>query len=291
MNIAITGATGYIGRKLVDFLAQAGYRLSLIVRTDSDLSGLDKNIQLFTYDGTFKSLIKSCAENDLVIHLAAYSKKNIDTEGMDLDKYIDSNIRFGLHLLEAMNQTKCKKLINTGTYSIYDENGNLCPDSIYSVSKQVFEEFIKYYVRAKKLSAVSLRLYDVYGEDDERPKIINLLKNIDKKGPPLAMSAGEQYINLLHINDVLSAYQAAIKIISSKRINYEEYGVYSKDTLRLKDLVELISKLTEEKLNVDLGARAYPPGQIMKPYFCTKLPNWEARVSLQESLKKLFVYE
>lgn len=56
------------------------------------------------------------------------------------------------------------------------------------------------------MQVVSLKLSDTYGEQDTRPKLISTLKRDSQSGERLALSPGEQKLNILNFEDVVRAY-------------------------------------------------------------------------------------
>ena len=65
------------------------------------------------------------------------------------------------------------------------------------------------------LKVVFFILSDSYGLNDPRNKIINLIVKAVQEDKPLKMSGGEQYIDLIHINDIIEAVFAAIAMCCS----------------------------------------------------------------------------
>ena len=73
MKILVTGATGFIGRKLVAELIKTKHDVTALVRKTSDVKGLSKKLRLLDGDMTNSlSLEQAVQDIDLVIHLAAY---------------------------------------------------------------------------------------------------------------------------------------------------------------------------------------------------------------------------
>ena len=113
VKILLTGATGFIGHNLVKNLLNSGYIVYCIVRSGSNISNIDKNANLFIYDGDIDSIISFCKEKkfDGIIHLASFFLSSHKKE--DLCGLIESNIKFGTELLEAAKITDVKWFINT----------------------------------------------------------------------------------------------------------------------------------------------------------------------------------
>lgn len=97
------------------------------------------------------------------------------------------------------------------------------------------------------------------------------------------MSPGEQYIDLVYIDDVVDAYMLAferVQGVQAKR--WEEYVVSSKNPIQLRELVKLYEQVTGKKLMINWGGRPYRPREVMIPWDKGKLlPHWQVKVNLE----------
>jgi len=154
--------------------------------------------------------------------------------------------------------------------------------------KQAFLDIAKFYTDSRNIKMITLKLFDTYGPNDNRRKLFNLLKNAALKNKPLAMSFGEQLIDIVYIDDVINAF-----ILASKRIltirDVEEFIVSSGKTISLKKLVEIYNEIAPKKVLVKWGALPYRKREVMIPYNKGKnLPRFVPRITFKEGLKKLF---
>jgi len=290
-KIVITGATGFVGSNLTTFFLNKSYEVYLIVRPNTDLSNLDiKNIKLniFTYDNNLNNLISFFKEvNPLcTFHLA--SQFIAEHQPSEIDSLVASNISFGLHLLEAMKEAKVKTLINTGTSWQHYNNEDYNPVCLYAATKQAFESLIDYYVKAEDFKVITLKLYDTYGETDTRPKLINLLNKFAQNNTELKLSPGEQMINLVHINDVCSAFEISLSLTQTiKNGTHNKYVVKHQNSYTLKQIINLFEETVKRKINIKWGGKPYRKREVMRLWDKGEiLPNWVARISLKEGFGK-----
>ena len=176
-KVVITGASGFVGSNLTRYLLGKNIEVYIIVRPTSDISFLEKkdyNLNIFRYDKDINKLISFFNEiqPDCVFHLA--SNVIAEHKANQIDSLVQSNITFGLHLLEAMKETGVKRLVNTGTFWQHYNNEEYNPVCLYAATKQAFETLLEYYVQAESFKVITLKLFDTYGENDRRPKLINL---------------------------------------------------------------------------------------------------------------------
>lgn len=224
-----------------------------------------------------------------VFHLA--SKFIAEHKAEEVDILINSNILFSTQLLEAMKEANVKNLINTGTSWQYYDNDDYNPVCLYAATKQAFEAIIEYYIQAEAFKIITLVLFDTYGENDTRPKLMNLLKKVTTEGTALEMSAGEQQLSLVHIADVCRAFIIAFEILERQQINeHKHYAVVSDEIYTLKEIVQIFEQQANKKLNITFGKRPYRKREVMRVWDKgEKLPNWKIKTSLEEGIKKVLL--
>lgn len=288
MRILITGVTGFVGSHLATYLSDKGHLIYGLIRKPiqdkSLLSKLNKVSLCLFHEDSLVDLVSEI-KPDIVIHLASLYLTVHYYE--QIDDLIKSNITFPTKLLEAMSVNNVTKLINTGTSWQHYNSASYEPVNLYAATKQAFDDVIKYYTSAKYFSCITLKLFDTYGPDDKRGKLISLLDKLSKTKEGLSMSAGEQIVELTHIDDVCAAYLAAIELIDEKDAGSNDcYGVSSNEKYNLRTLVEIYEKANNVNLDIKWGGRPYREREVMD--LCNNLPNipkWEAKISLSEGLK------
>lgn len=290
-KIVITGITGFVGSNIARFLVQQNYDIFAIIRVHSDLSTLNDikdEVNFLTYDQDLKKLIAFFkeVEPNCVLHLA--SNFIAEHKSNQIDSLVDSNIKFGLHVLEAMKESGVKNLINTGTSWQHFKNEEYNPVCLYAATKQAYEALIEYYVKAENFKVITLKLFDTYGENDTRPKLINLLHKFADEGTVLKMSAGEQKLNLVHIEDVCKAYLIAYKqLIRIKSSIHLTYSVEEENSYKLKEVISLFEKVTGKNLKIEWGGRPYRKREVMELWRNgMALPDWKPNIGLEDGLKR-----
>lgn len=288
-SCVITGATGYIGSCLVKYLLQHGWEVHIIAQPEfgyANIENMKDKIHIFEYNHDINSLIEYFIkiEVDVVFHLAAAVIADCRPEQVSV--LIQSNIQFGTEILEAMKYSSTRLFVGTGSYWQNYNSDTYNPVDLYAATKEAFEKILQYYVDAHLFRAVTLRLFDVYGEDDKRPKLLNLLKEIAGTDKSIDVSPGEQYLDMVHISDVCSAYLKAYEyLISNSDISNEIYGVYTGKPFTLKQIVAEFEKVLDKKITVNWGGKPYKKREIMNPATVySQLPNWCPYVKLSDGL-------
>ncbi|MGL4912268.1 MAG: NAD-dependent epimerase/dehydratase family protein, partial [Romboutsia sp.] len=266
----ITGATGFVGSNLCHKLVNDNHEVHIITRENSNLKNLDtilNNIKIFKYDDNIESLIDyfNKVKPDCVFHLA--SLFIAEHKSIEVSSLIDSNIKFSSEILEAMNISGVKNIINTSTSWQHFESDEYNPVCLYAATKQAFEDILTYYVNANNFKAITLKLFDTYGETDTRNKLINNLKNIAVNNTELNMSEGKQKIDLTHVEDVIDGYLHAFKMLNTPHFkNNKSYAVCTGRVVSLKELITVFEKVNNLKLNINWGARPYRFREVIKPW-------------------------
>lgn len=287
----ITGATGYIGSHVAKYLLNLGWEVSIISQPEFgyiNIESFKSRLNIFEYDGNINSLIQffNQTEADVVMHLAAAVITNYRPE--QIPSLIRSNIEFGTEILESMRWSKTRLFIGTGSYWQNFNSDTYNPVDLYAATKEAFEKIVQYYVDAFGLRAITLRLFDVYGEDDKRPKLLNILRKRAETGEVTAVSPGGQILDMVHIDDVSRAYERAYEYLRSHEdlIN-GIYGVFSGETHSLKEIIQIYEQTSGRTFHLDWGAKPYKDREVMKPYNgYVKLPNWEPSINLIEGFQR-----
>lgn len=286
----ITGATGYIGSHVLKYLLFKGWDIHVVADPRfgyDNIKDVFNKIDIFEYEGDVNSLCSyfQRINADVVFHLAAAVITNYTP--VQVPVLIQSNIQFGAEILEAMKQSNLKLIVSTGSYWQNYNSDEYNPVDLYAATKEAFEKIVKYYVEAFDFRHINLRLFDVYGKGDKRPKLWNILKQIAGTDEVIDISPGEQLLDMVYISDVCSAYEQAFYILhNQKNIRNEIYGVYTKNRKPLKDIIELYANIIGKPILVNFGGRPYKKREVMTPTDKIQiLPGWEAQVNLKEGLK------
>jgi nucleoside-diphosphate-sugar epimerase len=288
-TVLLTGATGFIGSHLAGRLVRGGSAVHLIVKAHSDLlpiRDIADTVTIHEHDGSTEQMhdIVSKVRPTLVFHLASCFLAQ--HRPADITGLIDSNVLFATQLVDAMTACGVGYLVNTGTSWQHFDNRPYSPVNLYAATKQAFEAILQYYAETTPLRAVTLELYDTYGPDDPRPKLFTLLRKVAREQASLAMSPGEQLIDLVYIDDVIEAFVlAGERLLEGKVSQLESFAVSSGAQVKLRDLVEIYSRVIGKELPIGWGERPYRDREVMVPWCGGKrLPGWEPRIGLEQGI-------
>ncbi|MCL2646590.1 MAG: NAD(P)-dependent oxidoreductase [Phycisphaerales bacterium] len=295
----VTGATGFLGRHLVKRLHTLGWEVHCIVRAESqhhDLIELLNKRQIHVHDGTMNNMmsIVERAAPEIVFHLASLFLPQHTPS--DISRLIRSNIEFPAQLAEAMAAHRVPYLINTSTAWQHYQNADYNPVNLYAATKQACVDLLRFYSESAppttSFRVINFELFDTYGPSDPRPKLFSALRNAAHTNKPLAMSTGDQLIDLVYMDDVIEAFIAATLHIQqpgrASPTTMETFAVSSGRPLPLKELVALWQKITGQRVHVHWGVRSERPREMMQPWNRgVPLPGWRPRVDIEEGIRHM----
>ena len=292
MRVLVTGATGFVGGRLVKRLLDERHEVHVVVRPSTDLNAFGEDLHrlvIHRHSATTKSMIQiiESAYPDAVIHVASLFLGEHKSE--NVDDLIRSNVLLSTQLTEAMAVNGVSLLINVGTSWQHFEDADYNPVNLYAATKQAFRSILSFYVETGNLKVINLELFDTFGPDDQRGKLFALLDQLRKSGESLAMSPGEQQIDPIYIDDVSEAFVVALNRLRTGQVESEEtYSVRSDNPVQLRELAMVYEEVTGATLNIEWGGRPYRAREVMQPWSRGEtLPGWSTKISLREGIEKV----
>lgn len=296
IRLLITGATGFSGSYLIKALIKkSNYDVVIVKRKNSDTTSIKdvlKKIRIYNINSSYNLIYPIIKKEspDIVIHLAASYLKSESKK--DIELMLNSNIIFGTKLLNAMALNNIKRFLNTGSPLEY-LNGPPAydPSTFYSATKRAFQDIIEYYIKAHNFRVITLLPYNSYGPYDKRNNFFSLLRKSLLQQQKINLTPGEQFIDLLYIEDLADAYIKAIPYLLNKTIfEHEKFFVGSGKAVKLKDLVHLYRNISGKDIPIVFGGIPYRKREIMfaqaniEEVF--KKLRWKPKTLLYEGIKK-----
>jgi nucleoside-diphosphate-sugar epimerase len=284
----VTGATGFVGSRVVRRLVAEGWDVHVIARQSSSLGQLDPvrsslKVSRIVEDRDLRGIVRD-GDPDVVFHFA--SRFIAEHEPEQISDLIDSNVRFGTHLVEAMALNDKRLLVNVGTSWQHFETSTYRPVCLYAATKQAFDAIVDFYIDARDLRVITMMLSDTYGPGDPRQKLFTAFRKASGAGAPIPFSAGDQMIDLVYIDDVVDAFLiAAERLLAGECRGKEEFAVSSMAPCSLREVAAAYAAVLGTTLNIDWGARPYRKREVMRPWQDgLPIPGWRPIVPLSEGI-------
>lgn len=283
-TVLLTGATGFLGSHLLEALLGHGYKVVILKRSTSALRRIEHLLnQTYSYNVDREPLARAFTEHqiDAVVHTACHYGRG----GGKISEVVDTNLMFGLRLLETAVSFKVAAFLNTDTLLA----GNL---NAYALSKKQFVQWLER--ESGKIQVVNLRLEHMYGPGDDGGKLVPwVIAQLAAKAAEIKLTKGEQLRDFIYIDDVVAAYLAILKELPSlPSFSCLDVGTGTPVTVRF--FVESLRKAyaqrfgkTNTKLN--FGAIPYRSGELMAVQVDNgplRALGWRARVNPEEGLRR-----
>ena len=272
MKIALTGATGFIGRYIVRQLASAGHKLRCWYRPSSDRSGLDDvaaSVEWLAGDLNDKrasfDLVSGC---DSVMHAALWRPGTgfRGAEG-DLIEFVERNVVGSLRLIDAARKAGVGRFIFISTCAVHekilddrplDETHPTWAASHYGAHKAAIEQFVYSYGLGEGYPICALRPSGVYGvtHPPQDSKWFDLVKAVASGKSVTCQRGGKE----VHAADVAKAadvlLNAPAEAIAGQAFNCCDRYVSE------WDVAHLAKQISGSKAEI-LGQQTSPKNQII----------------------------
>lgn len=290
MRLLVTGATGFVGTNFIQRMHKK-YDITAIVRQTSNISKIENYCKFYIYDNNLDNLIAFCKQKKIkgILHLATLLSNGGHSLTM-LDNILESNIAFGVKMLEVSKQVQMNFFINTSSTTLYCNSDIYNPSSLYAATKKAFEDIMLYYGITSQTVYSNLVLFNILGPNDNPSSLFSLLRqSLDTKNC-LYMSDGNQIVDYSHVYDIVDGLDCLIGNIKKDPLSYKNttFSLHGDERMSLKDLVLLYEKVIRKKLNIKWGARPKREMENLRPWEKgNPLPNWKRKIKLKNAFEMM----
>jgi GDP-L-fucose synthase len=295
-RVLVTGAAGFLGSFVLDQLGKSGADRSKIRAWDL------KDADLRKWDGC----VKAVKDIDVVIHLAAR------VGGIGLNREIPGtlfyeNAMMGIQLIEAAREARVGKFVALGTICAYpkftpvpfkeEDIWNGYPEETnapYGLAKKMLLVQSQAYRAQYGFNSIYLLPVNLYGPGDNFdprsshviPALIRKFAEAREKGSKKVevWGTGNASREFLYVADAA----AGICLAAEKYNGPDPVNLGAGFEIKIKDLVELISRLMEFKGEI-VWDKTKPDGQprrMLDVSRAEKLFGFRAKTKFEDGLKK-----
>lgn len=296
MRILITGATGFVGRNLIPNILKQNSeieKIALLTRDENKSLNAFKEYKEIKHINLLSSDYKGEINKfnpEIVLHLASHLTSQDDEDNMK--KLLNANIEFGTNLLDALKGTDIKYFINVGTFSeYYNNDGELNSSYLYAATKTAFRAIIKYYKESLGFNWINIVPYTIYGGEDTQKKVVDYVISSLKSEKSVAMSAGEQRLDFIHISDVTEFFVNLINRVEEIKQEYIEFHLGTGTGTSIRELAGIVEKIFNKSTNINWGELPYRKNDIMQAIADSlknkEILNWEPKIDLKSGINKI----
>ena len=315
MNILVSGATGFVGRAIVEeLILNKSEKLKIYGLGNRQVTKTSSFPDFFKVDLTNSEslfVLENFADLDVIVHSAglAHQFRN-SLKG----EFYNVNVKGTKNILEFAVEKSVKHFVLISSVSVYgrenesravgdlkkiNENEACFPKGEYAVSKLKAEGLAMEICRENNIALTILRLATVVGEGDQG-NVGRLIRAIDQK-KFVMIGKGENYKTLIYKKDVARACRI---VIEKKDLSGREAEIFNvaADPVRMKSVVAIISHrlgkkqtgffvpLTITRLPIKVVSKLFPL-QIVKSLAET-LNKWTSNeIYANEKIKQKYSFQ
>lgn len=261
--ILLTGATGFLGSRLLRSLLADGHDVVAIKRSFSDTVRIEKYLE---HDHLHLSNIDESDPKELfdkfpietIIHTATeYGRGNIP-----VFRVLEANLILPLRLAEIGVEKGIRCFINTDSY-FNKANGSYSNLLNYSLSKKSLVLWLKQL--SNRLRIINVVLEHIYGPDDSKLKFIeSVIQQIAvEKVPRVSLTHGHQRRDFVYLDDVVSAYIKLVEYGRNHDFGYKVFEVGTGQSTQIRDIAEFIKHRSNSPTILGYGDIPYRHDEMM----------------------------
>ena len=212
-SIWITGGSGFVGRRLIQYFSSLGHEVLSLSRRDCPLADVSVTVDLSMSDAhqRLEDLILERGRPDIIIHAASKQPGS-----GSVSEFVSSNVQATANLLQAIKRTPPLQIIYTSTQSVYHRPASLpvketaaAPGTLpYGATKRWAEQLMESFREHSRV--VVLRLPSLYGAG-QSDSFIDGLAQSALRGESLELfSRGKLIRDALHVDDVVKGIAACV---------------------------------------------------------------------------------
>jgi GDP-4-dehydro-6-deoxy-D-mannose reductase len=302
----VTGAEGFIGSHMVQFLQGQGWNVIGSYLLDSAASSCPKlpNVHFLQCDlrnGQRVTQILNQHQPTHIFHLAAQSLPTVSWA--DPVRTFESNIMGSLHLFEAVRHLKRPPVVISACSSAeyghvpesaipVKEDRPLKPLHPYGISKVCLDLLAREYFLDYKIPAVNVRLFNTTGPgktNDAPSDFVRQLVAIKKgqQAPVIEVGNLKPHRAFLDVNDTVRGFYLA----AAKGKRGEAYNLCAARTYQMSKLLDIAIRLSGAKVEIRPAAHLMRPSDERIIFGSTqkirKDTGWQPLISLEQTLKSM----
>lgn len=283
-KIAITGASGNLGGRLVEYILR-NTDWELVTFSSRSLSQWTENPRVRQYHNEDIDKILPSLDVDILVHFAFARRFRSNTD-------IATSLDFADKVYKSVYKNPKCRLVNISTVGVYapsdefiDEDSPIGPDSLYGMAKYASEVILKSVFVDSIDRTTNLRLGGVAQSQRLIPAFIENAKNNHE----ISIVGGTQQFSWIDLDDAIEAIAASLKMDSWQLV----YNItLNKERYTITDIAQKVAGIAKELGYGDVKITIQPQDiHLMVGWSSMRFTNdsgWTPKVSIVETIKKMF---
>lgn len=252
-KVLVTGATGCLGRHLVDDLVRSGHEVRALVRNSSrvehlEASGVEVRRGSLTADLDVRRAVEGV---DVVYHLGGLVIDNRpdDTSAALWEQIRHTNVSGSERLALAAAVAGARRFVFCSSVRIFgfgnqmrwNEDDPRTGSDLYSRGKALAEHALLRVGRATGLEVVNVRPRFIYGNHD-RYVLPKLVQQVRRGWVPLV--GGDSICDLVYVEDCVQA----LRLAAERPVAGHSFNITSGECLTLRDILGEVARALHQPI-------------------------------------------
>lgn len=306
--VVVTGADGFIGSHLVEFLIRRGARVRALVLYNSFndwgwLENVDCRHAVEIVPGDIRDaqqMRSLCRGADVVFHLAALIA--IPYSYQAPSSYVDTNVQGTLNVLQGALEAGVQRVIHTSTSEVYgtarfvpiSEGHPLQAQSPYSATKIAADALAFSYFSSFDLPLIVARPFNTYGpRQSARAVIPTVITQLLAGSRKLKLGKLSPTRDFNYVADTCAGFVALAECEAAAG---ETINIGSGTEISVGDTVKLIARLLRADVEIECDEQRLRPAASEVDRLCCdntrirELTGWTPGYSLEEGLQETIAW-
>jgi len=304
MRILITGAAGFLGSHLSEYLLARGHQ---VIGMDNFLTGRIENVEHLFRNPDF-SFIKQDVTNyihvpgklDAVMHFASpaspidyaqYPIPTLKVGALGTHKALGlAKEKGAVFMLASTSEVYGDPIVNPQPESYWGNVNPIGPRGVYDEAKRFGEAMTMAYHRYHRMQVRIVRIFNTYGprmrKRDGRA-VPNFITQALKHKPITVYGKGKQTRSLCYVSDLV---EGIVRLLRS-RLN-TPVNVGNPQEISVLELAQTIKRLTRSMSKISFKALPVDDPKVRRPdiALARKALKWTPKVPLEEGLRRTIDY-
>ena len=198
MKVIITGASGFVGANMVEYLSLKGYDVFALGRKFKKKRKEDvKYFEIDLLSPKLLNLKNEIGNDEIDVLIHAAGQAHISQTAANREKFINNNVIATQNVLNLAINLKVKKIIFISSIAVL----NGLKEDIYGCTKRKSEKMVVDFCEKWAIKYTIIRPVLIYGENDEKGNMARLIRQIKRGFFPL-INFGRNMKSVLYMGNL-----------------------------------------------------------------------------------------